>query len=108
MYNILLGHCLEIPILFIYTADGSPDHRVTYTSVKLSIVCLFKKICLDYLCVMRTAPYQSYRNPVERIMAIVDLGLQAIATARTEMPKEMEEEAERCNSLKALASAVAS
>ena len=35
-------------------------------------------------------------------MAIVDLGLQAIAIARTEMPKEMEEEAERCNSLKAL------
>ena len=34
-------------------------------------------------------------------MAIVNLGLQAIAIARAEMPKEMEE-AERCNSLKVL------
>ena len=101
LYNILLTHSPEKPILFIYT-DGGPDHRVTYTSVKLSLICLFKKMDLDYLCAMRTAPYQSYRNPVERIMAIVNLGLQAIAIARAEMPKEMEEEAERCNSLKAL------
>ena len=99
--NILITHSPEKPILFIYT-DGGPDHRVTYTSVKLSLICLFKKMDLDYLCAMRTAPYQSYRNPVERIMAIVNLGLQAIAIARREMPREMEEEAERCNSLKAL------
>ena len=75
---------------------------MTYTSVKLSFIALFKKMDLDYLCVLRTAPYQSFRNPVERIMAIVNLGLQAIAMARAEMPKEMEEEAERCNTLKAL------
>lgn len=35
-------------------------------------------------------------------MAIVNIGLQAIAIARAEMPKEVEEAAERCNSLKAL------
>ena len=101
LYNIVLAHSPEKPILFVYT-DGGPDHRVTYTSVKLSLIALFKKIDLDYLCAMRTAPYQSYRNPVERIMAIVNIGLQAIAIARAEMPKEMEEEAQRCNSLKAL------
>lgn len=75
---------------------------MTYTSVKLSLIALFKKMDLDSLCAMRTAPYQSYRNPVERKMAIVNIGLQAIAIARAEMPKEMEEDAARCNSLKAL------
>ena len=55
---------------------------------------------LDYLRALKTAPYQSYRNPVKKI--IFNLGLQAIAVARAEMPKEMEEVAERCNTLKAL------
>ena len=71
-------------------------------SVKLSLIALFKNMGLDYLCAMRTVPYQSYRNPVERIMAIVNLGLQAIVIARAEIPKEMEKEAEKCNSLNAL------
>lgn len=74
-------------------------HQVTYTLVKLSLIALFKKMDIDYLCAMITAPYQSYRNPVERIMAIVNLGLQAIAIARGKMPKEMEDEPEKCNSL---------
>lgn len=29
---------------------------------------------MDYLCAARTAPYHSYRNPVERIMSILNLG----------------------------------
>ena len=67
---------------------------MTVTIVKLSLIALFEKMDLDYLHAMRTAPHQSYRNPVERKMAIVNLGLQAIAIARAEMPKEMEEKAE--------------
>ena len=55
---------------------------------------------LDFLCALKTTPYQSYRNPVEKIT--LNRGLQAIAMARAEMPKEMEEEAERYNTLKAL------
>eukprot|EP00731_Ephydatia_muelleri_P010010 Em0005g596a len=48
---------------------------------------------LDYLCAARTAPYHSYRNPMERIMSIVNLGLQAVALAREKMPEEMEKAA---------------
>ena len=51
---------------------------------------------------MRTAPYHSYRNPVERIMSILNLGLQAVALARAKMPDEMEAVATRCSRLKAL------
>ena len=68
----------NLPVLFIYS-DGGPDHRLTYLSVKLA---LYLKLDLDYLCAARAAPYHSYRNPVERIMSIINLGLQAVALAR--------------------------
>ena len=45
-------------VLFIYS-DGGPDHRVTYMSVKLSMIFLFLYLDLDYLCAARTAPYHS-------------------------------------------------
>ena len=59
-HSIPLRHCCELcnvlesrsfskPILFIYS-DGGPDHRLTFWSVKLSLICLFVKLDLDYLC----------------------------------------------------------
>ena len=99
--KVLEEKAIDRPVLFLYS-DGGPDHRVTYLSVKLSLIALYLKLNLDYLCVARTAPYHSYRNPVERIMSILNLGLQAVALAREKMPDEMEATATRCNSLKAL------
>ena len=89
------------PVLFIYS-DGGPDHRVNFISVKIALITLFRKLDLDYLCAVRTAPYHSYRNPVERIMSIINIGLQAIALARRVMSEEMEVEVEKCNPMKAL------
>ena len=99
--NTIFGQVITKPVLFIYS-DGGPDHRVNYISVKIALIALFHKLDLDYLCAVRTAPYHSYRNPVERIMSIFNIGLQAIALARREMPQEMEAEVEKCNSMKAL------
>ncbi len=89
------------PILFVYS-DGGPDHRVNYISVKVALIALYRKLDLDYLCAVRTVPHHSYRNPVKRIMSIVNIALQAIALARRVMSSEMEAEAEKCNSMKAL------
>ena len=82
-HNTVLATIIEcnapnLPVLFIYS-DGGPDHRLTYLSVKQSLIALFLKLNLDYA---RTAPYHSYCNPVERIMSILNLGLQAVALAR--------------------------
>ena len=99
--SIIAEKAVDLPVLFIY-ADGGPDHRVTYLSVKLSLIALYLKLDLDYLCAARTAPYHSYRNPVERIMSILNLGLLAVALARKQMPEDMEQEAAKCNSLKLL------
>jgi hypothetical protein len=89
------------PVVFIYS-DGGPDHRLTYVSVQLSLVCLFLKLDLDYLCACRTAPYHSWRNPVERVMSILNLGLQCVGLARTKMPDKFEDEVKKCNNLSQL------
>ena len=47
------------PILFLYS-DGGPDHRLTYLSVQISLIALFRSLNLDYLCAARTAPCQSW------------------------------------------------
>lgn len=59
LYNVLQSSSVSKSVLFIY-ADGGPDHRLTYVSVQFSLVCLFRKMDLDYLCAGRTAPYHSW------------------------------------------------
>ena len=87
------------PILFLYT-DGGPDHRLTYLSVQLSLIGLFLSLDLDYLCAARTAPFHSWRNPVERIMSIVNLGLQSVGLAREDMGEENEQLVAKAGSMK--------
>ena len=65
------------PVLCLYT-DGGPDHCCTYTRVQLSYICLFIALDLDYFIAVRTPPQHSWKNPVEHIMSILNLGLQSI------------------------------
>ena len=46
------------PVLCLYT-DGGPDHRITYLSVQVSLICLFLSLNLDYLIATRIAPCHS-------------------------------------------------
>ena len=102
-----IGHATELaallrsearPVLFPYS-DGGPDHRLTYMSVKLSLISLFIELDLDYLSAARTAPYHSFRNPAERVMSVLNLGLQSIGIARRQMNEEMEAAISICNSV---------
>ena len=81
--TLLSDKALTRPVLFLY----SDDHRVTYMSVKVSMICLFLQLDLDYLCAVRTAPYHSFRNPAERIMSILNL---SVGLARASMGDDME------------------
>ena len=91
-------------ILFLCN-DGGLDHRVTYVSTQLSLIALFLNLNLDLLCAARTAPNQSWRNPVERMMSIVNLGLQSVGLMRKEMSSDAEKALKNCNSLKQIRSA---
>eukprot|EP00117_Sycon_ciliatum_P013497 scpid56968/ scgid14140/ len=53
---------------------------------------------------MRTAPMQSLRNIVERVMSILNLAPQSIGIMRSEMVADMEKQAKNANSIEELRS----
>ena len=69
--------------LFMMT-DGGPEHRVNFESVKIPLIMIFRKINLDFLVAIRTAPGHSYINIVERLMSILNIGFQNMALERPE------------------------
>ncbi|PKC54998.1 hypothetical protein RhiirA1_476344 [Rhizophagus irregularis] len=90
-YNAIFTHHLNNipPILCLYT-DGGPDHRTIFGSVQISLICLFLHGNFDMLIAMRTAPHHSWTNPAERIMSILNLGLQGVALVKDTMSPESE------------------
>ena len=104
-----LGSCLQqldriMPVLVLYT-DGGPDHRLTYLSVQIALIGLFRKLNLDYLCAARTAPCHSWKNPVERIMSIFNLGLQSVGLMREKQDADFEKAADKCKNMSDLRAA---
>ena len=89
LYKILKCQDETKPYLLLYT-DGGPDHRVTYICVQMALIALYLKLDLDLLVAVRTPPGHSWKNPVERIMSILNLGLQCIGLMRNEMSEESE------------------
>lgn len=63
-------------------SDGGTDQRNTLEQVQCSLICIFKELGLDMLVAGRCAPGNNYINPVKRIMAILNLGLQNCALER--------------------------
>ena len=51
------------------------------------------------LVAARTAPQNSYRNPVEHIMPVLNIGLQSVGVMRKEMSDECETIMKSCNSM---------
>lgn len=88
------------PLLLLYT-DGGPDHRLTYVSVQISLISIFLALDLDFLCAVRTPPYHSWKNPAERIMSILNIGLQSVGIMR-QKTKSFEEALKSCNNLSSI------
>ena len=99
LYHLLLTRMGDKSILQMYS-DGGPDHRLTYVSVQLSLIALFLNLDLDMLVACRTAPNNSWKNPVERIMSIVNLGLQCVGIMRSKLSDDFEDSIKNCNNLK--------
>ena len=93
----------EAPPMLLLYADGGPDHRMTYATVQISLICLFLYLDLDFLCAIRTPPYHSWKNPAERVMSILNIGLQSVGIMR-QKTESFEEALKPCNSLKAIRS----
>ena len=99
--DLLLTHCSDDqpkPILVV-VSDGGPDHRVTFGSVKVVSLALFKSLNLDMLICVRTCPYQSWQNIAERVMSTFNLALQNVSIERSAMPPEHEQAVKGKNTL---------
>ena len=79
-----------IPTNPVLVSDGGPDHRITYASVQVALLCLFVSLDLDMLVVARTCPYQSWQNIAERIMSALNLALMNVSLARKELSPTLE------------------
>ncbi|PKY33751.1 hypothetical protein RhiirB3_395051, partial [Rhizophagus irregularis] len=86
--TIQLHYTFIPPILCLYT-DSGPDHRTTFGSVQISLICLFLRGNFDLLIALRTALYHSWANPAERIMSIINLELQGVAIMRESMSVDL-------------------
>ena len=71
-------------MVLLYT-DGGPDHRLTYGSVQVFLLCLFIRFNLDLLIAVRTAPGNSWTNLAKRVMPVLNLALQNVALERSKM-----------------------
>ena len=68
-----------------------------FVSVQLSIISLFLK---EDRVAVRTPPYNSWKDPAERVMATLNLGAQAVGLMRTST--EIEDLLKGCNGLKSI------
>ena len=83
------GMVASKPVLVI-VSDGGPDHRVTFGSVQVASLSLFCSLDLDMLVCVRTCPYQSWTNVAARIMSTLNLALQNVSLARSNMSQRAE------------------
>ena len=78
------------PILILYT-DGGSDHRLTFMSVKLSLIAYFLEHDKDMLIAVRTPPYNSWKDPAERVMSILNIGLNSVGLMRGGADEDVED-----------------
>ena len=105
--SIVRSHFTPSKPVLILTTDGGVDHRLTFASVQVALICLFKSLNLDMLVAVRTCPYQSWTNLAERVMSTLNLALQNVSLARSEMPAEFEAALKNKNTLQEIREAIA-
>jgi hypothetical protein len=75
-------------MLAIFT-DGGPDHRTTFPSTWAALIAVFRRLDLDFFNAARTAPNNSWTNPVERIMSILNIALQGTTCQREKITADV-------------------
>ena len=90
--DILRKHGLldKVQVLVVQS-DGRPDRNHTFWTVVLAYLAIALSLPnLQQLVVKRGAAGQSYVNPVERVMSVLNLALQGYAGCRDDATPETE------------------
>ena len=73
---------------FFKITDSGQEHYITYESVNIPLILLFKELKVDILIAIRTAPGQSYVSIAERMMSILNIRCQNVALEREPSPSD--------------------
>ncbi len=79
--------------------DGGPNHNISFLNVMISWLAYFIISGSNSLIVARKAPTQSWTNPAERLMSVLNLALSNCALSRKLMGDEFEKNMKKCNSM---------
>ena len=83
LIDVLHDEFATIPPYLVLFTDGGGDHNITFLFNQCVLLALFKILDLDILNVVRCAPCQPYINPDERVMSLINNGLQGISLDRS-------------------------
>ena len=86
------------PVIMKFT-DGGTDQRNNLELVKCASIIIFKELNLDMYILARCAPGHSWINPAERIMSILNLGLQNVSLERQQGSEVTEKALKDCKSM---------
>ncbi len=79
--------------------DGGPDHNISFFNVMISWLGYFILGKCDLLIVARTSPTQSWTNPAEPLMSVLNLALSNCALSRELMSEEFEKKMKKCGGM---------
>ena len=82
----------------IYT-DDRPDHNIHFLNVQIAWLAYFILSRCDALIVGRTSPTQSWMNPDERVMLVLNMTMQNCALGRELMDEDFEKHMTRCSNM---------
>ena len=91
---------------FLAITDGGGDRQTDYFSVQKSFIGLFFPHDMDEVLVCRPGAGLWYHNPVERVHASTNLGLQSVGIMRQKMSADIKEPITNCNSNEELRKAI--
>ena len=101
LLHVLRKEYEEFPPYLSIFSDGGADHNVTFLYVQCAILALFRIGNFDILNAGRCAPNQSYINPAEWCMSLLNICLQGLALDRDHMGP-FEDSMKSCTSMKAI------
>lgn len=71
--------------------DRGQNHNVRHGQTQLASISTFQRHNLDMVVGINTCPGNSWANPTERIMSVLNLALSGVSLSREEMSKGKEE-----------------
>ena len=89
----------EILLLF---SDGGENHNVTHISTQISLICPFLQVDVDMLIALQCCTSQSWMNPAERVISLLNLACQNCALERDAVPVELESKLRKVSSMNQL------